>query len=265
MRIALGVEYDGSSFSGWQSQPSGAAVQDCLERALREFLDAHERVAVTCAGRTDAGVHALEQVVHLDTAAERDEVSWVRGTNRFLPPAVRVRWMRAVPGHFHARFSARSRRYAYLLLCDRSAPALLARRAGWHHQPLDVGAMREAAEALVGEHDFTSFRSAECQASSPVRRLHGVEICQRTPFVVLRFHADAFLHHMVRNMVGALVYVGCGRLPVAAMKGLLEARDRSCAPPTFMPDGLYLERIEYDANFGIPHAPPRVPFLTWMN
>jgi tRNA pseudouridine38-40 synthase len=264
MRIALGIEYDGSGFCGWQSQPDGRGIQDAIEQAVGQFLASERRVAVTCAGRTDAGVHALGQVVHLDTDIERDEMSWVRGINRFLPAAVRVLWMRATwgaaPDDFHARFSALSREYTYLLLVDRAKPALLAGRAGWSHRSLDISAMRAAAAPLLGEHDFSSFRSSECQARSPVRRLEMIEVIDAAPFVVFRLRANAFLHHMVRNIVGALVYAGSARLTPEAMRALLVGRDRRVAPPTFAPDGLYLARIAYDAAFGLPDPVPRMPF-----
>ncbi|MBL8514660.1 MAG: tRNA pseudouridine(38-40) synthase TruA [Betaproteobacteria bacterium] len=260
MRIALGLEYDGAPFCGWQSQPSACGVQDQVERAVGQFLASGVRVEVTCAGRTDTGVHALEQVVHLDTGIERDEMAWARGVNRFLPAAIRVLWMREVPDTFHARFSAKSRTYRYLLLVDRTEPALLQGKAGWFHVPLDAHAMREAAALLVGEHDFSSFRSSECQAKSPVKAMHAVTIETRAPFIMFTFHANAFLHHMVRNLVGALVYVGAGRLSGEGLGEVLAARDRSLAPPTFSPAGLYLAGIEYDAAFALPQRASRAPF-----
>ncbi|HEX4858290.1 MAG TPA: tRNA pseudouridine(38-40) synthase TruA, partial [Usitatibacteraceae bacterium] len=207
-RIALGLEYRGDGFCGWQSQPDGCAVQDALERALSEFVAQGVRYPVTCAGRTDAGVHALEQVVHFDADVERDDNSWVRGVNCFLPATVRVRWARPVDASFHARFSAISRTYRYWLLVDRSEPAILKSLCGWYHLPLDVARMEQACALLVGRHDFTSFRAAECQAKSPVKTLHEARVAARGPLVEWTFRADAFLHHMVRNMVGALIQVG---------------------------------------------------------
>jgi tRNA pseudouridine38-40 synthase len=260
MRVALGLEYDGAPFCGWQSQPSGCGVQDHVERAIGQFLAVNERMPVTCAGRTDTGVHASAQVVHLDTEIVRDETAWQRGVNRYLPDAVRVRWMREAPTEFHARFSAIARTYHYLLLIDRAEPALLRKKTGWFHLPLDVEAMRSAAAVLLGEHDFSAFRSAECQAKSPVKTLHSLDIEARGPFIVFRFRANAFLHHMVRNMVGALVYAGAGRLDTAGLRAVLESRARTGAPPTFSPDGLYLSAIEYDAAFGLPVLPARMPF-----
>ncbi len=254
MRIALGLEYDGAAFCGWQHQPSACAVQDHVQAALSRFAD--RPVAVTAAGRTDAGVHASAQVIHFDTDAERDEVSWIRGPNTFLDSRIRITWARRVPGEFHARFSARSRTYHYLLQDDAVAPGLLAGKVGWFHRPLDVEAMALAAACLPGEHDFTSFRDAQCQAKSPVRTMARAGVARRGPLVVFTFEANAFLHHMVRNLVGALVYVGAGRQPAGWMASLLEARDRRLAAPTFAPDGLYLAAIAYDPAFGLPSFRP---------
>lgn len=254
MRIALGLEYDGAPFCGWQHQPSGCGVQDHLEAALSAFAD--EPVATVAAGRTDAGVHARAQVVHFDTRAERDDNSWVRGPNSALPGAVRVLWARPVPADFHARYHARSRTYQYLLLDDAVAPALLRSKAGWFHRPLDVAAMQEAARLLPGERDFSAFRDAQCQARSPVRILHEARVERVGPLVVFTLRANAFLHHMVRNVVGSLVYVGAGRQPAAWIGELLAGRDRRRAAPTFAPDGLYLSAIEYDPSLGLPSFRP---------
>ncbi|MSQ55489.1 MAG: tRNA pseudouridine(38-40) synthase TruA [Betaproteobacteria bacterium] len=250
MRIALGIEYDGSRFLGWQTQPGGGTVQDAVERALAGI--AASPVRVTCAGRTDSGVHACEQVVHFDTESERPESAWVRGTNALLPEAVAVLWSSRVGGEFHARYSATSRTYRYVLLNRAVRPALCARRAGWFHHALDLGAMREAATQLVGEHDFSAFRSAECQAKSPVRVIEALDIAQRDERIDFVVRANAFLHHMVRNIVGSLVYVGAGRRAPAWMREVLEARDRGRAAPTFPPDGLYLESVRYAAQWGLP-------------
>jgi tRNA pseudouridine38-40 synthase len=250
MRIALGLEYEGSAFCGWQSQPGGCGVQDHLEAALSRFADV--AVSVVAAGRTDTGVHALAQVVHFDTAAAREPEGWVRGPNSLLDPRLRVLWAKEVPARFHARFSARSRTYRYLLLNEPVAPATLAGRVGWFHRELDAQAMRQAAGVLLGEHDFSSFRDSQCQAKSPVRALHEAQVERIGNIVAFTFRADAFLHHMVRNLVGALVYVGAGRQPVAWMGELLAARDRRLAAPTFAPDGLYLVAIEYDPAFALP-------------
>lgn len=250
MRIALGLEYDGSGFHGWQSQAGGDTVQDALESALSMIADSPTRVV--CAGRTDAGVHALEQVVHFDTEVERPLSAWVRGVNAHLPAAVAVRWAHPVSADFHARFSARGRRYRYLLLNRPQRPGLLAHRVGWHHRPLDLELMKQAATHLLGEHDFTSFRSAECQAKSPIKEVRRLDIARRGDLLVIDVEAGAFLHHMVRNIVGALVHIGKGAQPSAWMAEVLAARDRSLAAPTFPADGLYFAGVEYDPGFGLP-------------
>lgn len=250
MRIALGVEYDGSRFCGWQTQPQGCAVQDALERALAEI--AGTPVDTICAGRTDAGVHALAQVVHFDTGAERPESAWVRGVNALMPAACAVAWSRPVAEDFHARFSALSRTYRYLLLNRPVRPAAEHGRVGWFHLPLDVDRMRRAAKLLIGEHDFSAFRSSECQARSPVRTLARVDIERRGDYLVIDFQANAFLHHMVRNLVGCLVYVGKGKHRPEWVGEVLEGRDRSRGAPTFDASGLYLTRVEYDARWGLP-------------
>ena len=258
MRIALGLEYDGSAFCGWQTQPGGCGVQDHLQGALARFVDAP--IEVTAAGRTDAGVHAIAQVVHFDSPARRDAYSWVRGTNTFLDPHARVVWAAEVPDDFHARFHARSRTYRYLLVDAPVAPAVLGGLAGWHHQPLDVDAMAEAARALLGTHDFTSFRDSQCQAKTPVRELLEARVARVDGLIAFTFRANAFLHHMIRNIVGSLVYVGAGRQPRGWVAELLEARDRRLAAPTFAPDGLYLAAVEYDRALGLP-AFPRHPLV----
>lgn len=250
-RIALGVAYDGSPWQGWQTQPHRQTVQDTLEAALGQFCGIERSVPTICAGRTDTGVHAAMQVVHLDTDLSRRAESWVRGVNAFLPPSIAVQWAQPVGDDFHARFSARSRTYVYLLWRGRVRPPLWAGRAGWCFQPLDIDAMRRAAATLLGEHDFSSFRSSQCQAASPIRTLHQWDIQERGPFLVFTLKANAFLHHMVRNLMGALVQVGQGRESVDWMRALLAARDRRLAAPTFSPDGLYLCGIEYPSQFGL--------------
>ena len=259
MRIALGLEYYGAPFCGWQTQPSGCAVQDRLEQALEEFADT--AVPTVTAGRTDAGVHALSQVVHFDTSVKRNEVSWVRGVNAYLDANIRVLWAKQVAEDFHARFSARLRTYDYLLLNDGVDAGLWKGRVGWFHAPLDIGAMQQAAGALLGEHDFTSFRAAECQAQSPLRTLTRAEVSGNGKLLRFRFSANAFLHHMVRNLVGSLVYIGCGRQPTSWMAELIVARDRGKAAPTFAPDGLYLAEIDYDKQWGLPQFAARNPLF----
>ncbi|OIP10484.1 MAG: tRNA pseudouridine(38-40) synthase TruA, partial [Betaproteobacteria bacterium CG2_30_59_46] len=219
MRIALGVEYDGSHFCGWQSQLSGCGVQDILERALEGI--AGKPLRVVTAGRTDTGVHALHQVVHFDTDVARPDSAWVRGVNALLPDSVAVLWARPVSDEFHARFSAVSRNYHYLLLNHPVRPALLSGKVGWFHQPLDVEAMRQGAQFLLGEHDFTAFRAAECQAKSPIKHLQQIGIATSGEYILFDFTANAFLHHMVRNLVGSLVYVGKGKHSPAWVRELL--------------------------------------------
>ena len=253
MRIALGLEYDGSAFCGWQTQPGGCGVQDHLQQALRQFTQ--QDVETVAAGRTDAGVHASAQVVHLDAHVQREPHSWVRGTNSNLHPSARVLWASPVPDDFHARYSARARTYRYLLANTPVAPAILKGKAGWHHRPLDAARMHAAAQALVGEHDFSAFRDAECQAKSPVRTLSAITIARHDSVISFTLTANAFLHHMVRNIVGSLAYVGDGRQSPEWIATLLQLRDRRHAAPTFMPDGLYLAGIEYDRTFTLPAFP----------
>lgn len=231
MRIALGLEYHGPAFCGWQTQPGGGAVQDALERALEAF--AGGPVATVCAGRTDAGVHATAQVVHIDAPVQRPVDAWVRGVNAHLPAAVAVRWARAVPEDFHARFSATRRGYDYWLLNDPVRSPLHEGRVGWVFRPLDAAAMQAAADLLVGKHDFTSFRAAECQAASPVRELRELSVARFGRLIRVRAGANAFLHHMVRNLVGTLVYVGLGRQPlVGRARCSMRATAASRRPPS---------------------------------
>jgi tRNA pseudouridine38-40 synthase len=252
MRIALGLEYDGGAFCGWQSQPSGCGVQDALERALAGICG--HCVRVHAAGRTDRGVHASGQVVHFDTPVARPLTAWVRGVNVGLPKAAAVRWAQPVADEFHARFSATGRSYAYLLLNRPSRAGLLHGRVGWFHLPLDVARMRAAAAALVGTHDFSAFRAAECQAGSPIRELRRLDIERHADMIVLRLEANAFLQRMVRNIVGSLVYVGKGRYPPDWIGEVLASRDRARAAPTFAPDGLYLQAVEYHTAWRLPRS-----------
>ena len=260
MRIALGIEYDGATFTGWQTQSDGRGVQDTLESALAKI--AGTAVATICAGRTDTGVHALDQVVHFDTVAVRPLTAWVRGVNRFLPTSIAARWARHVGDDFHARYGARRRRYDYWILNAPVRSPLAHARAGWVFRPLDHSAMRAAAMHLIGRHDFTSFRSAECQAATPVRDIAALTVHRTGPLVRISVTANAFLHHMVRNMVGALVYVGVGRRPSDWVATVLRARDRSAGAATFSAAGLYLARVEYDPAFGLP-APDEHP--VWID
>lgn len=259
MRIALGLEYDGNGFCGWQSQPAACGVQDALEAALAAI--AGEAVGVVTAGRTDTGVHARGQVVHFDTTVQRPENAWVRGVNAFLPRGVAVNWARPVGEGFHARFSAMERRYSYVLLNRPARPGLLHGKVGWYHAPLDYQSMRAAAELLLGEHDFSAFRAAECQAKTPVKTLHQLDIRQSGEYFLFQLRANAFLHHMVRNLVGSLVYVGKGKYPPARLAEILESRDRRLAAPTFAPDGLYLTGVAYEEKWGIPDSGVELPFF----
>lgn len=260
MRIALGISYNGKAYDGWQSQPSGRTVQDSLERALARFLDV-PAVRTLCAGRTDAGVHALNQVVHFDSPVARPLQAWVRGTNSFLPPDIAVQWAAEVPASFHARASARARRYAYVLLESPVRPSLEQGLVGWVFRPLSQAAMEEAAALLIGEHDFSSFRAAECQAHTPVKDMRRIEIARRGAYWRFEFEANAFLHHMIRNIMGCLIAIGTGRRPPAWMAEVLAARNRDAAAPTFAPDGLYFLGPVYDADLGLP---TRTPAFDWL-
>ncbi len=252
MRIALGVEYDGHPFCGWQSQAEGKTVQDALQYVLTQV--AGEQISVIAAGRTDSGVHALEQVIHFDTRAERPLTAWVRGANALLPDSIAVLWAHPVPDEFHARFSAHGRSYRYLLINRAVRPAIHAGKVGWFHAPLDVSAMQAASRCLLGEHDFSAFRAAQCQAKSPVKHLHQLDISRHGEMLVFDLSADAFLHHMVRNIVGCLVYVGKRKYSADWLGEVLASCERKLAAPTFMPDGLYLRGIQYEAKWGLPQS-----------
>ena len=258
-RLALGIGYRGTAYHGWQSQSDGQTVQDELQGALSKF--AGVRVGTVCAGRTDAGVHALNQVVHLDAPVQRDMFSWVRGTNRYLPSDIAVQWCRAVAPDFHARNSARGRRYRFVILESAVRPALEHGVCGWAFRPLDGEAMRAAAAALIGTHDFSSFRSADCQAASPVKTLRHIGIERRGAYWCIDVDASAFLHHMVRNIVGCLVAVGSGQQVPSWLGEVLRARNRAVAAPTFPPEGLYFIGPYYDAAHEIAQ---HVPAMDWL-
>lgn len=279
MRIALGVSYNGSRYQGWQSQPSGNTVQDQLEAALGRF--AAEKISTLCAGRTDAGVHGLMQVVHFDTNVQRSTHSWVRGTNTFLPKDIAVHWAREMPSNpdgsprFHCRASATARRYAYVLLQSPVRPSIEAERVGWVFMPLHLQAMQQAAQILLGEHDFSSFRASGCQAQTPVKTLHRIDISFRPAgqasmredqtmpcgYWRFEFEGSAFLHHMIRNIMGCLIYIGQGSQPVSWMQQVLDARSRDAAAPTFSPDGLYFLGPVYDAHWNLPSSTPAFAWL----
>ena len=259
MRTALGVCYRGQAYNGWQSQSDGQTVQDRLEAALRQF--AATPLRTFCAGRTDAGVHALNQVVHFDAAIERDDGSWVRGTNRYLPNDIAIQWCRRVNPTFHARASARGRRYSYIVLESQVRPAFESGMVGWCFRPLDGDAMRAAAQHLIGEHDFSAFRSAQCRAKSPIKTLRSIDVVRRGAYWRFDFDASAFLHHMVRNLMGCLVSVGTGARPPIWMKEVLAARNRSLAAPTFAADGLYFVGPYYDPEHDIPRHTAAMDWL----
>ncbi len=250
MRIALGIEYDGSPYCGWQSQAEGLTVQDTLQAALSAI--AGEKISVMAAGRTDTGVHGIEQVVHFDSDVARPMQAWVRGVNALLPKSVAVRWAHPVSEEFHARFSAQGRSYRYFLLNRSTRTALHAGKVGWFHAPLDLAKMQQAAQCLLGTHDFSAFRASQCQAKSPIKTLRQLDISREGEMLIFDVSADAFLHHMVRNIVGCLVYVGKGKYPVEWLAEVLASRDRKRAAPTFSPDGLYLREVKYDAKWGLP-------------
>lgn len=252
MRIALGIEYNGHGFHGWQAQRDTVTVQGVLEEALSKV--ANENIHLFCAGRTDAGVHATGQVVHFDTRAKRHIDAWIWGTNSYLPPSVSVRWARAVDFSFHARFTALARRYRYIILNCPIRPALLSSRATWHYYPLDVDRMRAAAIHLLGEQNFSSFRSAQCNSKSPNRNVTDLFIERSHDFIIFEIEANAFLHHMVRNIAGVLMKVGAGFREPDWMREVLQAKSRQAAAETAAPDGLYLTRVYYPAPYDFPRT-----------
>ena len=250
-RYALGVEYDGSAYHGWQIQSNGvASVQGEVERALGRI--ANQAVSVVCAGRTDTGVHATYQVIHFDTHAERPERAWVLGTNTYLPRDISIRWAHPVDGQFHARFGALERRYRYVIYNADVMPALLARQLTWTFKPLAVERMQAAADHLVGEYDFTSYRAVACQAHSPVREVRRLQVTRCGQLVVIDVTANAFLHHMIRNIAGVLMKIGAGEAEPAWAREVLEARDRRLGGVTAPPFGLYFVDARYPARYGLP-------------
>ena len=263
-RIAFGLSYSGQNYEGWQSQLSTQTVQDQLEKALLAF--AQLPIKTLCAGRTDAGVHALQQVVHFDAPVDRDLNSWVRGTNRYLPSDVAIQWAQEMPAEFHARACARSRRYSYLLLQSAVRPSIEHQRVGWMAKPLDLAAMQEASRHLLGTHDFSSFRASQCQALSPVKTLMHADIVQKSShpghaYYRFDFEANAFLHHMIRNLIGCLVQVGIGAREPQWVQRVILARDRKQAAPTFSAQGLYFLGPCYDAHWGLPMGTPSYDWI----
>lgn len=259
-RIAIGVEYDGSRYHGWQTQKDGVlTVQETLETALGRVAD--QPLQLVCAGRTDAGVHATGQIAHFDTSADRPLKAWVYGANSNLPDDICVRWAQPVDDTFHARFKAQSRCYRYVILNHPIRPALFSRQMTWNYRPLDLAAMWRASRALLGTHDFSSYRGVHCQAKSPVKTVQRLDLCQQDGIIVMEIQADAFLMHMVRNIAGVLMAIGAGRQPESWCRDVLEARDRTQGGVTAPPYGLYLVGIEYPECYHLP-APVYGPW--WL-
>ncbi|MEK8088295.1 tRNA pseudouridine(38-40) synthase TruA [Thermithiobacillus plumbiphilus] len=250
MRIAIGVEYDGSAFCGWQRQHGQPSVQAAVEAALSRV--ANEPIEVVVAGRTDTGVHGIGQVAHFDSSALRSEYAWVRGANAALPAAVSLRWALPVPDDFNARFSATGRAYRYLILNRPERPALRRHFVSWIYTPLDADLMQAAAGHLIGRHDFSAFRASSCQARHPVRELRRLQVTRMGDLIALDVEANAFLHHMVRNLAGVLIAVGSGQQAPGWAAEVLESRDRRLAGVTAPPAGLYLTHVSYPERFGLP-------------
>tara|TARA_R110001583_G_scaffold112917_3_gene263074 strand:- start:4338 stop:5123 length:786 start_codon:yes stop_codon:yes gene_type:complete len=250
MRIALGIEYDGAAYYGWQRQKEVISVQQKLEEALS--IIANHPITVNCAGRTDAGVHGTGQVVHFDTDANRKEVAWTLGTNANLPDDIAVRWVKQVDDTFHARFSATARRYRYIIYNAPFRPGILRSGLSHYHASLDESLMQTAGQHLLGEQDFTSFRALHCQANSPIRSIEFLNITRRADFIIIDIKANAFLHHMVRNIAGSLIEIGRGNQPVDWLSTLLKLKDRSKAAATAKPGGLYLVEVDYPEQFALP-------------
>ncbi|AJI84227.1 tRNA pseudouridine(38-40) synthase [Yersinia enterocolitica] len=259
IKIALGIEYNGSRYFGWQRQQEVASVQACLEAALSKV--ANEPIGVLCAGRTDAGVHATGQVVHFITTAERKDAAWTMGVNSHLPPDIAVRWVKTVDDGFHARFSATARRYRYIIFNHRYRPAVLAQGVTHCYMPLDAEKMEQAAQCLLGEHDFTSFRAIQCQSRTPWRNVKHVKVTRHGAYIVVDIKANAFVHHMVRNIVGSLIEIGCGNQSVTWMAELLALKDRARAAATAKAEGLYLVSVDYPDHFALPKTPLGPLFL----
>ncbi len=252
MKIALGVEYAGCHYYGWQKQAISPTIQEVLESALTKIAD--ENIRVVCAGRTDSGVHALQQVVHFETASERKLRAWILGTNTILPKDIAITWALNCADDFHARFSAKSRTYQYLMLNRQSRMAILNGLVTWERRTLDFEKMQQASRYLIGEHDFTSYRAVACQADSPVRTIYRLEMNRLRDWIMITLTANAFLHHMVRNIVGVLIAIGLGKKEVNWAAEVLAARDRTVGGVTAPPDGLYLTNIQYPERFSIPPA-----------
>jgi len=258
-KLALGIEYDGSRYYGWQRQQEVRSVQEKLEKALSKV--ANHPVSVFCAGRTDAGVHGTGQVVHFETTSQRADGAWTLGVNANLPEDIAVRWVKAVPDEFHARFSATARRYRYLIYNQRLRPAILGRGVTHFYHPLDAEKMHRAGQYLLGENDFTSFRAVQCQSRTPWRNVMHLNVTRQGAFVIVDIKANAFVHHMVRNIVGSLMEIGCGNQPEEWMATLLAAKDRTLAAATARAEGLYLVAVDYPSHFALPEPPMGPLFL----
>jgi len=250
MKIALGIEYCGSSYFGWQRQAIPNSIQEHVETALSKIAD--QKVNIFCAGRTDTGVHALHQVVHFETDIDRKLYSWIAGSNVNLPNDISILWAKQVDDDFHARFSATARTYRYIILNRHAKPGVNHGKVTWERQALDENRMQLAANSLVGVHDFTSFRTVACQANSPVRNVKRLDITRINDYVMFEIEANAFLHHMVRNIAGVLIEIGCGNADIPWVDEILDIRDRTKSANTAAADGLYLAKIEYPEKYGIP-------------
>ncbi len=250
MRIALGVEYNGSAYCGFQYQDHSPSIQEKLETAIGRI--ANHDVRVICSGRTDTGVHAFGQVIHFETDAEREAYQWVSGVNTNLPTDISVLWAQSVPAEFHARYSAQRRIYRYVILNRKIRPAVYARRVSWEYRPLDIERMKQAAKYLLGEHDFSSYRAVACQAKSPVRTLYRLELSSHHNFIIIELEANGFLHHMVRNIAGVLMTIGAGEAEADWSRDVLQQRDRTQGGITAPPDGLYFVAARYPDKFSIP-------------
>ncbi|MBY6106690.1 tRNA pseudouridine(38-40) synthase TruA [Ferrimonas balearica] len=259
MRIALGIEYDGHGYFGWQRQREVVGVQERLEAAIAKV--ANHPVEVACAGRTDAGVHATGQVVHFDAQFDRRPAAWTLGLNANLPDGIAVRWAKPVSDDFHARFSATARRYRYIIFNNRLRPGILRHGVSHYHHPLDEALMHQAGQQLLGENDFSAFRAIQCQSRTPWRNIHHLRVTRQGQYVIIDIKANAFVHHMVRNIAGSLMEVGMGNRPVEWIAELLEGKDRNLAAATAKAEGLYLVEVDYPAEFGLPRAEPGPLFL----
>ncbi|MDO5054838.1 tRNA pseudouridine(38-40) synthase TruA [Pasteurella oralis] len=250
MKVALGIQYNGKNYFGWQRQENVASVQQELEKAI-SFV-ANENCHIFCAGRTDSGVHATGQVVHFETNANRPEKAWTFGVNANLPDDISVSWAKVVDNSFHARFSATARRYRYILYCHKLRSAILSEGVAHCHLALDHQLMHEAGQALLGENDFSSFRAAQCQSHTPFRHVQHLQVIRRGHYIIVDIQANAFVHHMVRNIVGSLIEVGAGHQPVEWISWLLAQKDRTLAAPTAKSEGLYLVNVSYPEQFNLP-------------